>query len=125
MSQATLARVRVPVVSSTLPGDSDTYPKTREFDHLSCVTRARVRWSTGLTSCPSLLGPCSEGQRDRPALPGDSRPAPKTREVEQLSRVSRSLLRGPAVATNTPGRLALHLMALIVDPSSRATRALV
>ena len=104
MSQATLARVRVPVVLSTLPGNSDSCPKNREVNHQSHATRARVRWSAGATSCPSLLGPCFEGPRGRPALPGDARSAPITREVDQHSRATRTLLRVHSVSTSSPGQ---------------------
>ena len=107
MSQATLARVRVPVVLSTLPGNSDSCPKNREVNHQSHATRARVRWSAGLTSCPSLLGPCSEGPRGRPALPHDSCPAVIASGFNKLSRATQASVRGPTVSTSSAGRLAL------------------
>ena len=121
MSQATLARVRVPVVLSTLPGNSDSCPKNREVNHQSHATRARVRWSAGSTSCPSLLGPCSEGPRCRPALPSDSQSSPRARGVRQHSRATRAPVDGPHCRLALPGDSGPSLRSCGLDQMSRPT----
>ena len=96
-----------PQVTPTLPGDSRSGPRARSVDQQSLATRARLRGPAGSTSCPSLLGPCSEGPRGRPALPHDSCPAVIASGFNKLSRATQASVRGPTVSTSSAGRLAL------------------
>ena len=121
MSQATLARVRVPGVSSTLPGDSDSCPKTREVDHQSRATRTMGRWSAVSTSCPILLVPSSDNPRGPPALPSDSHPSPRAHGVHQHSRATRAPVNGPHCRPALPGDSGPCLWSCGLDHMSRST----
>ena len=65
-------------------------PRIGGVDHLSRLTRSRVRAYTGSTSCSGRVSPCPELTRGRPAVLADS-----------------SQVRGDAGATSCPSRLIL------------------
>ena len=124
-------------MSSTPPGVSDSCPKTREVDHQSRATRARVRWSTGLTTCPAFSGlfrgpagstsspgrlaPGSDNPRGRPALPSDSQSSPRARGVRQHSRATRAPVDGPHCRLALPGDSGPSLRSCGLDQMSRPT----
>ena len=107
---------------TSFPGRLGPRSEAPGVEHLSRVTRVRVRGPAVSTSCPGRIGPVPVGPQYRPTVPGDSHPCPRAHGIDEPSRVTRacdresaevdqkswairSHVRWPAELTSSPGRL--------------------
>ena len=110
-------------VRPDLRGHSHLRSRARRFDQLSQATGARVRRTSGSTSCLGRIALGSEGPRVRPAIPVNSLLGPRARGVDQMSGGTRACFLGPAGSTTYHSYSGLGPRARGVDQLSRVNQA--